>query len=235
VRDQEAKVQQLSDLAAKQAGLISRGSGLLNECSGIVKETEDTEKEIARIKTTRFNAWQLAGKCVNRAEQADFALFKADYATSILQVIDIALEDHTLTIPLDEVIQVLANNDDSNNSVHNITTDDHPDGLLAAVEKKLQESQADGAAPEPAPVPTMMLASFTPHAAAPPRPRPGTSSLAVAHLRLVRSVTTALATPQGKPGCVDLSEEDKMKLLDMLRLPVVSANRIKVVSIAKQG
>jgi vacuolar-type H+-ATPase subunit I/STV1 len=237
VRDQEAKVQQLSDLAAKQSGLISQGLSLINECTGIVEETENTEKEIARIKKTRFDAWQLAAKCVNRAEQADFALFKADYATSILQVIDVALVDHTLIAPLAEIVQDLADHDDSSNSVHDITTDDHPDGLLAAVQKKLQESETDGAVPAPpASLPVMMLSSFTPPSAElPPHARPGTSSLAVAHLRLLRSVATALATPQGTPGCVSLSEEEKEKVFAMLRLPVVSANRVKLVSILKKG
>jgi uncharacterized coiled-coil protein SlyX len=72
--EQEAKVQNLNDLTATQANLLSQGSSLLSECGNILGDVKQTEKEIARIKTSRFSAWQLVRKCPNRAELADFAL-----------------------------------------------------------------------------------------------------------------------------------------------------------------
>ncbi|RGP78402.1 ca2+ regulator and membrane fusion fig1 domain [Fusarium longipes] len=229
VRDEEAKFQQLSDLDIKHSGLMSWGLSLIRECSGIIEETRKTEEEMVRIKTTRVEARQLAAKCVSEAERTYYAPFKADYATSILKIINVALVDHTLAAPLAEVVQILADHDDSSHSVREIATADHPDGLLAAVQKKLQEAQADGARPSPtASASGTILEYYThPNAEASPQPKPETSSLAVAHFRLVRSVATALAAPRGMPGNLDLFDGDpfdgeKRRLFDMLHVPLVA-------------
>jgi hypothetical protein len=100
-------------------------------------------------------------------------------------VVDVTLDDYTLTAVLAEIVQELTKNDDSKGSVRMIKTDDHPDGLLAAVQKKLEQTS-----------------SKPNHSASqgPPKLRSDTSLLTVAHLRLLRSIAATLAIPKGYAG-----------------------------------
>jgi hypothetical protein len=100
-------------------------------------------------------------------------------------VVDVALDDYTLTAVLAEIVQELTKNDDSKGSVRMIKTDDHPDGLLAAVQKKLEQTSSK---------PNLSASQ------GPPKLRSDTSLLTVAHLRLLRSIAATLAIPKGYAG-----------------------------------
>ncbi|KAI0976418.1 hypothetical protein F4678DRAFT_456742 [Xylaria arbuscula] len=138
-REEWEKAAQLSSLTQRQAALLEQGKSLMSECDALMSEVESAQEETSRIKTQRYDAWQLVARCVNRAENAGYALTKADYGTAILQVCEVALRDHTLRSQVASIVEHLARHDDSKGSIKNIKTDDHPDqGLLSWVQGLLR-------------------------------------------------------------------------------------------------
>ncbi|KAK2007068.1 hypothetical protein LZ32DRAFT_667822 [Colletotrichum eremochloae] len=132
--EQQDKVQKLSDLVQHDAALKQQGEALANECQSLMAEIEHTQTELAHVKTERYNAWQLAAMCSNRAENAHYSLTKADYGTAVLQLVEKAMSDSTLKPQLVAVVDHLAQHDDAKGSIKGITTEDHPEGLLAYVQ-----------------------------------------------------------------------------------------------------
>ncbi|RFU25070.1 hypothetical protein B7463_g11268, partial [Scytalidium lignicola] len=196
VADQKLRVQSMSNLAVRQADSLHDGENMLRMCISLQSEVEVTQHEVARLKNERLAAWDLVSRCFNRAEEADYALTKAAYATVVLQVVEVAMEDHTLLPAVKNVVQHLADHDDEKGSVHSIEADGHPEGLLALVQRKLEQAG------------TQALVAVTP---------------AVAHYNLLRSVASALAAPAILVSGVDLSAEDKKNVISMLHRPLIAA------------
>ncbi|KAF5229157.1 hypothetical protein FANTH_14295 [Fusarium anthophilum] len=138
LREQESEVREMNNLVAMQADLISQGSSLLTECSDLMGSVERAEDEISCIKFHHFRAWQLINKLADHSESAEFAVSKAACASCILMVIDTILDDHTLTAPLTEMVQRLANHDASEGCIRRIITGDYPNGLLSGVQRELE-------------------------------------------------------------------------------------------------
>ncbi|KAF5714303.1 Zn(II)2Cys6 transcription factor [Fusarium globosum] len=126
LREQESTVREINNLVTMQADLVSQGSSLLTDCSDLMGSVEHAEDEISCIKIHHFRAWQLINRLSDRSESAEFALSKAACASCILMVIDTILDDHTLTARLTEMVQHLANDDDSEGCIRGIITGDYP-------------------------------------------------------------------------------------------------------------
>lgn len=75
---------------------------------------------------------------VNRARTAKFALSKADYATAILKIVGVCADNRTTHAALTEIISDLTDHDDRNGRAHSIKTEEHLNGLLTNMQKKLQ-------------------------------------------------------------------------------------------------
>jgi hypothetical protein len=127
----------LNDVAAIQARTSGKGTELLSRSQELRAAVEAAQKSIADIKNQRMRSHELINKCLARAEMAKFALTKADYGTTVLQVAEVALADSTLHQAVADVVMQLATHDDQAGSIRGIKTDDHPDGLLAALEAEL--------------------------------------------------------------------------------------------------
>jgi len=147
VRDTEWRVaretqrmQALTAIAQRQSTVLAAGAKLLQQCTALRGEVEATQREVARLKDERRAVWELVSKCVNRAQQALYALTKEEYGTAVLQVCEVAVDDHTLVPAAAEVVRVLVAGDDKVGSIKGIKTDEHLEGLLAYVEKKLQQA-----------------------------------------------------------------------------------------------
>ncbi|KAF5128561.1 hypothetical protein E5D57_009502 [Metarhizium anisopliae] len=97
------------------------------------------------------------------------------------------------------IVDELANHDDSNGSVGKIKTEEHPNGLLDYVQKKLQQGIGQD---------TMMAESSGKN---PVRELP-----VEARLKLIRSMVGALVKPRGQPGSMDISDVERVDLLSGL-------------------
>lgn len=139
VRDASQRLDNLNNTSQHQAVLLQQGKRLMSDCSSLLAESESTQTETARIKTQRYDAWQIVALCVNRAENAQYSLTKSDYGTTILQVAEMALKDETLKPQVAGIVNHLAQHDDNKGSIKNIRTDDHPEGLLSYVQKELDK------------------------------------------------------------------------------------------------
>lgn len=199
VKTQEDEVKHLNSLATDQATLISKGDALMKECRHLQKEVEQTEKVVVQHKKETAQAWHEISLCYNPAKSANFALTKADYATAILKIVDVSTDDPMDQSILTGIVDELANHDDSNGSVGKIKTEEHPNGLLDYVQKKLQQGTGQD---------TMMAGSSGKN---PVRELP-----VEARLKLIRSMVGALVKPRGQPGSMDISDVERVDLLSGL-------------------
>ncbi|KAH0592679.1 hypothetical protein MHUMG1_09502 [Metarhizium humberi] len=157
----------------------------------------------SRVKTqedeVKHQVWHEISLCYNPAKSANSALTKADYATAILKIVDVSTEDPMDQSILTGIVDELANYDDSNGSVGKIKTEEHKNGLLDYVQKKLQQGIGQD---------TMMAGSSGKN---PVRELP-----VEARLKLIRSMVGALVKPQGQPGSMDISDVERVDLLSAL-------------------
>lgn len=140
VADASIQTNNLATMAQKQAVLLEQGKQLMSECSLLVGAVEAAQTEVAHIKTQRYNAWQIVALCLNHAENAQFGLTKADYGTAVLQVAELALKDETTKPQVASIVNHLAQHDDTNGSIKNAKTDDHPEGILVYLQGQLSGS-----------------------------------------------------------------------------------------------
>ncbi|TRX87709.1 hypothetical protein FHL15_011398 [Xylaria flabelliformis] len=134
VKDETARVNTLLSFSSKQAGMLAQSKQLRDRCASLQGDVEFIQHDVARIKNQRYNAWQIIAKCANRAENAEYALTKAEYGTTVLQVAEVAFQDEALRAQAANIVNDLAEHDDSEESIKNIETDEHPNGLLAHVQ-----------------------------------------------------------------------------------------------------
>jgi hypothetical protein len=171
----------------------------MEQCNQLQQEAEQTEVIVAQHKSDSYQAWQESSRCFNRARTAEYALTKADYATAILKIMDVYADDPITHASLTEIVTELADHDDNSRSVHKITTDEHPSGLLDDVEKKLQQGTVQY---------TIMTGSSSSN---PVRDLP-----VAARLKLIRSMVGALVKPRGQPGSLDICDADRVNLLALV-------------------
>ncbi|KAI1503121.1 hypothetical protein F5X99DRAFT_407453 [Biscogniauxia marginata] len=134
VRDENARINTLSSLSYTQAGILAQSKQLMSRCASLQGDVELMQQDVARIKNQRYDAWQLIAKCANRAENAEYALTKVEYGTTVLQVAEVAFQDEALRAQVANIVNDLAEHDDSKGSIKNIKTDEHPNGLLAYIQ-----------------------------------------------------------------------------------------------------
>lgn len=97
------------------------------------------------------------------------------------------------------IVDELADHDDSNGSVRKIKTEEHPNGLLDYMQKKLQQGIGQD---------TMMAGSSGKN---PVRELPVET-----RLKLIRPMVDALVKPRGQPGSMDISDVERVDLLSGL-------------------
>ncbi|GAB1195614.1 hypothetical protein APSETT444_004876 [Aspergillus pseudonomiae] len=200
MQTQEEEITRLGNLATNQASLISKGTALMGHCDQLVKAVEQMEKEVAQHKKDCSAAWKESSQCSNRAQTANYALTKADYATAILKIANVSANDPVAHAVLTEIVTELADHDDKNGSVRQIKTDDNQQGLLDYVKSKLQQQNAVQY--------TLM--------AAPSGKAPIHGIPVEGRLKLMRSMVAPLLKPRGQPGSSDMYDVDRVHLLALV-------------------
>ncbi|KAI2628392.1 hypothetical protein GGS21DRAFT_527711 [Xylaria nigripes] len=135
----DKKTEELDQLVQRQVRLVCQGESLLFQSRSLMQSAEKMQQENVKLKNQRYEAWQLASACLNRAELVEYNLFKADYAKTILLVAEQGLKDITLCSQIKPIVYHLRDFDDSKHSVASITTDEHPQGLLKDILAQLPE------------------------------------------------------------------------------------------------
>ncbi|KAI0468839.1 hypothetical protein F4859DRAFT_524013 [Xylaria cf. heliscus] len=209
VRDENARINTLSNLSSTQTTILALSKQLIRQCVSLQGSVESMQKDVARIKTQRYNAWQLTTKCANRAENAEYALTKADYGTTVLQIAEVALQDPALCVQVANIVDDLARHDDSKRSIASIKTDEHPNGLLAFVENITKHITPMSALLAGGPPLARGLylsgASIT------------TGFFAASTAANFSAVPTAADFP-GASTVGDLSDEDRQKIMNLLHI-----------------
>ncbi|KAB5549661.1 hypothetical protein GE09DRAFT_1127260 [Coniochaeta sp. 2T2.1] len=187
--DAQLHAAQLTDLIAQQAALASEETDLMARCQSLLGTVEAAQRDIAAVKDDRLRAEDLVARCAARADLASSELTKVNYGTMLLMVAEVAAADDTLRPAAADLVAELATHDDKADSIKGIKTDDHPGGLLAAVQAKLGpqgvSAGGSGSVPNPHPEDT-----------APADGSGGTGgSGLLTSLALMRAMAARMATP----------------------------------------
>jgi hypothetical protein len=176
----------------QQAALLGDGAALQQQCRDLQALLEAAERDAATVKDQRLRAREVVARLLNRAEQASYALTKADYAAVVLLVCDVALDDGMLGAFVRGIVSTLEDHDDKAGSVAGVTTEEHPEGLLKYVNAKLARMP-------------------------PPAPRAGIAGLMAPHrISLVKQAAAVLASPE----VYNVGGEEKARALDLLAQPI---------------
>ena len=92
------------------------------------------QQDVAHIQNKRYDKWQFIPKCANRAENTEYVLTKAKHGTTVLPVAEVVFQDEELRAQVANIVNDLAEHDDSKGSIRNINTDEHRNGLLACLQ-----------------------------------------------------------------------------------------------------
>lgn len=141
IKGYEPRLQETSENSAKLVTLKSQATLLIDDCGTFTAQIQAEQKEVEKRKDGFFRAARLASEIIGRAQSSGAALSKADYVKAVLLIVEIGLNDQALVTPLADIVKEVADHDNSEASVRGIKTDDHPDGLLADIQKKIEQAQ----------------------------------------------------------------------------------------------
>lgn len=199
VQTKSDEVKRFKELIASQTILVSKGEALGQQSGQLYKDVEQIQKVVGKQKNDTRKSWEEISLCCNRAATAKWSFTKADYATSILKIVDVCIDDHIAQPVLRKIVNELADHDDHDHSIHDIKTKEHPKGLLDDVQKKLEQTTAQD----------YTLAKSS-------RGAPMCDGSVETRLKLLRSMIGPLTKSRNEPGGLDMNDADRVNLLDLV-------------------
>jgi hypothetical protein len=192
----KSRVETLSTLAQKVAGIQAKGHALSRRYRAIAQDAADTSSVMKSLKTAYRES-------VDLANMMSFGIYKLESAKYLLGIIDAALDDSTLVNELADMIHYMEYSYDHSGRIHGIVTPEHPYGLLNGVQKKLRSQQIRSVPPR----------GFDMH----PIRDMNTKSLAAVHVDMMRSILVTLDRDEHRLVRVSPCRIGRGELTDMLR------------------
>ncbi|KAH7234038.1 hypothetical protein B0J15DRAFT_517334 [Fusarium solani] len=192
----KTRVEILSTLTQKVAGIQAKGYALSRRYRAIAQDVADTSSTMNSLKAAYREAVDLANMMSN-------GVFKLESAKYLLGIIDAALDDSTLVDELADMIHFMEYRYDSSGRIHGIVTPAHPYGLLNGVQKKLRGQQLRIVPPR----------GFNMY----PIRDMNTKSLAALHIDMMRSILVTLDRDEHRLVRVSPCRVGRGELTDMLR------------------
>ncbi|KAJ4259965.1 hypothetical protein NW757_001916 [Fusarium falciforme] len=192
----KSRVETLSTLAQKVAGIQAKGHALSRRYREIAEDAADTSSAMNLLKASYREA-------VDLANMMSVNMYKVESAKCLLGIIDAALDDSTLVSELADLIHYMGYRYDTSGRIHGIMTPEHPYGLLKGVQKKLRSQQLRIDPPrgfDMCPIRDM-----------------STKSLAVLHVDMMRSILVALDRDEHRLVRVSPCMIGRGELTNMLR------------------
>lgn len=133
----KSRVETLSTLAQKMAGIQAKGHALSRRYRAIAEDAADTSRAMNLLKASYREATDLTN-------MMSTSMYKVESAKYLLRIIDAALDDSTLVNELAELVHYMEyryNTYDTSSRIHSITNSEHLYALLNGVQKKLRSQQ----------------------------------------------------------------------------------------------
>ncbi|UPK98169.1 hypothetical protein LCI18_009104 [Fusarium solani-melongenae] len=194
--DHKTRIEALSILAQKVAGIQARGYALSRRYRAIAKDAADTSSTMSLIKASYR-------KAVDLANMMSVNTYMVESAKYLLGIIDAALDDSTLVDELADMIHYMEYRYDPSGRIHGIVTPEHPYGLLNGVQKKLRSQQLQVA-------PSRGFDMY-------PIKSMSTKSLATLHVDMMRFILVALDRDENRLVRVSPCMVGRGELTNMLR------------------
>ncbi|KAL2675585.1 hypothetical protein Neosp_011772 [[Neocosmospora] mangrovei] len=196
LEDNKSRIETLSTLAQKVAGIQAKGHALSRRYRAIAEDAAAASSAMNSLKASYREA-------VGLANMMGASMYKVEAAKYILGIIDAALDDSTLVNELAELIHYMEYRYDSCGRVHTIVSPDHPYGLLSGVQKKMRSQQLRIVPPR----------AFDMY----PIRDMNTKSLAAVHIDMMRSILVTLDRDEHRLVRISPCRIGRGELTDMLR------------------
>ncbi|KAJ4195675.1 hypothetical protein NW755_001838 [Fusarium falciforme] len=192
----KSRIETLSTLAQKVAGIQAKGHALSRRYKAIAEDAADTSSAMNLLKASYREA-------VDLANMMSINMYKVESTKYLLGIIDAALDDSTLVSELADLIHYMGYRYDTSGRIHSIMTPEHPYGLLNGVQKKLRSQQLRIDPPR----------GFDMY----PIRDMSTKSLAALHVDMMRSILVALDRDEHRLVRVSPCMIGRGELTNMLR------------------
>ncbi|WAO84553.1 Hypothetical protein NCS54_00177000 [Fusarium falciforme] len=192
----KTRVETLSTLAQKVAGIQAKGHALSRRYRAISQDAADTSSAMKSLKKAYREA-------VDLTNMMRIDMYKLESAKYLLGIIDAALDDSTLVGELADMIHYMEYRYDHSGRIHGIVTPEHPYDLLNEVQKKLRSQQLRIVPPR----------SFDMY----PIRDMNTKPLAALHVDMMRSILVTLDRDEHRLVRVSPCRVGRGELTDMLQ------------------